>query len=221
MARAQGWRADLMAAGLGAVAALALPPMFLLPALWVAVPGLLWLINASPDWRGALRRGFWFGFGHHLVGLYWITSAILIEAADYWWLVPFAVPGLSLILAPFIAVPCALARRMAAGWRRLLMLGSAWVLADLARQFIGTGFPWNPWGSVWAMPGWLGDIFIQPAAWIGTPGLTMVTVLLAGCSDIGAARHGRGGDGVGGVGRDWGWRGWTPSIRPRTRCVLC
>ena len=182
--RLSGWRADLAALVLGAVAALALPPVHAIPVLLLAVPGLLALIDASPSVAVAARRGFAFGFGHHLVGLYWITEAILLESARYWWLVPFAVPFLSAILAPFIAVACAAARCATPGFQRLCMLAGAWTLADLARQYIGTGFPWNPWGSVWAMPGVLGDVMLQPLAWIGTPGLTLLTVLLTGLPAI-------------------------------------
>lgn len=178
--RLRGWRADLAAAALGALAALALPPFHAILVLLVAVPGLLALLDAAPGPTGAARRGLAFGFGHHLVGLYWITEAILLEAARYWWLVPLAVPALALILAPFIAVPCALARLAPPGLQRLCALAGAWTLADLARQYVGTGFPWNPWGSAWAVPGWFGDVMLQPLAWVGTPGLTLATVLLAG-----------------------------------------
>ena len=66
------------------------------------------------------------------------------------------------------------------------MLAGAWVLADLARQFVGTGFPWNPWGSVWAVPGAFGDVALQPAAWIGVHGLTLATLLLAATPALGA-----------------------------------
>ena len=45
--------------------------------------------------REAALFGLVFGFGLNLVGLYWITEPILLEAAQFWWLVPFAVPGLS------------------------------------------------------------------------------------------------------------------------------
>ena len=148
-------------------------------------PGLLALIGASAGWRQAAWRGFWFGFGHHLVGLYWITEAILYEAARYWWLVPLAVPALSAVLALFIALPCAVAWRARPGWRRVAVLAGAWVLADLARQFVGTGFPWNLWGSVWAVPGLVGDIALQPAAWVGVHGLTLATLLLAATPSLG------------------------------------
>ena len=183
--RLSGWRADLLASLLGALAALALPPFHAIPVLLVAVPGLLALIDGSRGTLAAARRGFAFGFGHHLVGLYWITEAILIEAARYWWLVPLAVPFLAAVLAPFIAVACGAARRAAPGWQRLCVLAGAWTLADLARQFIGTGFPWNPWASVWAVPGAFGDVMLQPMAWIGTPGVTLLTILLAGLPALG------------------------------------
>jgi apolipoprotein N-acyltransferase len=185
LASLTGWRAHAAAAVLGLISALALPPLCLLPVLLLVVPGLLALIGAAPTWRGALLRGFWFGFAHHLIGLYWVTDAILVEAARYWWLVPLAVPALSAVLAPFIAVACAVARLARPGLRRVLALAGAWVLLDLARQFIATGFPWNPWGADWAVPGRFGDVFIQAAAWVGVPGLTLLTLLLAATPALG------------------------------------
>jgi apolipoprotein N-acyltransferase len=181
----RGWRADLTALGLGALAAAALPPVYAIPVLWVATPGLLALIDGAAGPATAARRGWWFGFGHNLLGLYWITEAILFEAARFWWLVPLAVPALAAVMAVFIAAPAALARLAGRGWPRVLTLAGGWVLADLARQFIATGFPWNPWGSVWEIPGRAGDVMIQPAAWLGAPGLTFLTVLLSGLPRLG------------------------------------
>ena len=180
-----GWRADLAAAGLGALSAAALPPVYAIPVLLISVPGLLALIGGARGWAGALRRGFFFGLCHHILGLYWITEAILIESARYWWLVPLAVPALSALLALFIAAACAGCRMAPAGWHRVMLFGGLWTLADLARQFIGTGFPWNPWGSIWTIPGPVGDVLIQPAAWLGTPGMTLATVLLAATPALG------------------------------------
>jgi apolipoprotein N-acyltransferase len=163
----------------GVVSALALPPVHLVPVLWLAVPALLRAVGGQARWRGALAAGFAFGFGHHVAGLYWVTEAILFEAARYWWLVPLAVPALAAGMALFIAVPVVVAWRFPAGWPRVLGLVGAWGVAELARQFVLTGFPWNPWGSVWAVPGWAGDVMLQPAAWIGVHGLTLVTLALA------------------------------------------
>ncbi len=183
----KGWRADLAAFAAGLLSALSLPPVYVLPALLVAIPVLLRLIQGASRPLVAARRGWWFGFGLHLIGLYWITEAILIEAARFWWLVPLAVPALSAVLAVFIAVPAAIVWRARPGWRAACALAGTWVLADLARQFVATGFPWNPLGSVWAFPGRLGDIMIQPASLIGTHGLTLVTILLASLPLLGWA----------------------------------
>lgn len=175
----------MRAFGLGLLSALALPPLHVVPVLWLAVPGLLWLLGAQPGVRGAAKVGFLFGFGHHLLGLYWITEAILLESARYWWLVPLAVPALAAVMALFIAAPCALARACPPGWPRLAGLVGAWGLAELARQFAATGFPWNPWGSVWAVPGVIGDVMLQPAAWVGVHGLTLATLALAATPMLG------------------------------------
>ena len=216
----RGCRADLISVLAGASAALALPPLHILPVLLVAFPVLLAQINAASSFTEAARRGWWFGFGYHVVGLYWITEAILIEAARYWWLVPIAVPGLAAVLAVFIAIPAGVAwfvacrssagfaaggssagfvaGRSSAGFvagrssaghvagertrssaAQVFALAGGWVLGDLARQFVATGFPWNPLGSVWALPGWFGDVMLQPAALVSVHGLTLVTVALA------------------------------------------
>jgi apolipoprotein N-acyltransferase len=179
LAALRGFRADLAALGLGLLAALALPPLYVLPVLLVSFPGLLTLLDAAPRPAVAARRGWWFGFGLNLIGLYWITEAILIEAARFWWFVPIAVPALSATLALFIAAAAWVARFARPGWPRAFALAGAWVLGDLARQFVATGFPWNLLGSVWEFPDRLGGMFIQPAAWVSIHGLTLVTVLLA------------------------------------------
>ncbi|MBV8590722.1 MAG: apolipoprotein N-acyltransferase [Acetobacteraceae bacterium] len=172
-------RPDAAAFALGLFSAASLPPFHLVFVLLFAVPGLIALIDRARGPAATFRLGWWFGFGHHLVGLYWITEAILIEAARFWWFVPIAVPALSAVLAAFIGAATSVARLAPVGWRRVLALAGGWVLADLVRQFAFTGFPWNPWGSVWEFPGTAGDIFIQLAAILGVHGLTWLTVLLA------------------------------------------
>lgn len=185
VAALRGFRADLAACGAGGVAALALPPVHALPLLLLCLPVLLTLLNAASRPLEAARRGWWFGFGFNIIGLYWITEAILFEAARFWWLVPLAVPALAAVLAAFVAVAAWAARWARPGWHRVLALAGAWVLADLARQFVASGFPWNPLGSVWELPGVAGDVLIQPAALVGVHGLTLVTLLLAAIPVLG------------------------------------
>ncbi len=165
----------------GALAACAVPPFTFVPVLLIAVPGLLRTIARARGWLGAAGAGLAFGLAYNLVGLYWVTKAVLVMAAQFWWAVPITVPLLSAVLGLFIAIPCALAWTMPAGWPRVAVLAGTWVLGDLARQFVLSGFPWNLLGSVWEMPGIAGLVFMQPAAWIGTHGLTLMTLLLAAC----------------------------------------
>ena len=65
-------------------------------------------------------------------------------------------PALAAVLALFTAAATAVARRAPPGWPMALTLAGAWVLTDLARQFVATGFPWNPLGSVWELSGHVG-----------------------------------------------------------------
>jgi apolipoprotein N-acyltransferase len=184
-----GWRAYVSAALLGVIAAGALPPLTLVPLLFLAIPGLLALIGRAGSWRGAAGLGLVFGLFHHMAGLYWVTNAILVMAAEFWWAVPIAVPLLALVLAVFIAIACGLARLAPPGWPRVLVLAGCWVLGDLARQFVLSGFPWNLLASCWEMPGRLGAVFMQPAAWVGAHGLTLMTVLVS--AGFGLGRSGR------------------------------
>ncbi len=183
--RLQGKRAYLAAALLGVIAAGALPPFTLPPLLLIAIPGLLALIGGAPNARAAGLRGLMFGFALSIAGLYWVTFAVMVMAREFWWAVPIVVPLLSFVLGLFVAVPCLVARLVPAGWRRLGVLAGLWVLGDIAREFVMSGFPWNQLGSVWEMPGWLGLAMIQPAAWVGIGGLTLATVLVAGCVTLG------------------------------------
>ena len=176
----------MAAACAGAVSAAALPPVHavvvLVPTIWV----LLGLIDAAATAAEAGRRGWWFGFGLHGAGTYWLTEAIIVDAERYWWLVPLAVPALATVLGMFSALAAFAAKAAPGGGRRLLAWAAAWTLLDIARQFVLTGFPWNPLGSVWTLPNGLGDAMIQPAAWVGAHGLTLATLLTAGGVAIGA-----------------------------------
>jgi apolipoprotein N-acyltransferase len=175
MTRSAGARAFFW----GVVSALALPPVHALPVLLVSVPGLLRLIGAASAWRQAAWIGWLFGFGVSLAGLYWITEPMLTEVADFWWLVPFADPLLSFAVAFYFIAPALAAFWARPGLGRVLAFAGAWVLSNLAQQFLFTGFPWNMWGTDWAMPGVLGDVFIQAASLVGVHGLTLFTLLLA------------------------------------------
>ncbi len=175
LAARRGWRALATAVGLGVLSALALPPVHAVPILLVTVPGLLVMLRAAPTGWRAFWVGFAWGWGFFAAGLYWVTYAILTEAARFWWLVPTAVPAMALPLALFVAGPATLAWRARGGWPRVLVFAGAWVGFEMLRGWVFTGFPWNLLGTVWAF----GALPIQAAAWIGVHGLSLATVILA------------------------------------------
>ncbi len=164
----------------GLASALALPPVHLLPVLFFSIPAFLRLIDGAESKKQLALIGWTFGFGLNLGGLYWITEPILTEVSTFWWLVPLAAPLLAFAVAFYSIIPAFAARLARPGLGRLLVFAGAWVFSDLLRQFAFSGFPWNLWGSDWAIPGEAGDIFIQLAALIGVHGLTLLTVFLAG-----------------------------------------
>ncbi len=175
-----GWRRWLCAAGLGAAVATAFPPLYILPFAFVGFTGLVWLIDGagagrSPS-RAAFAAGWWFGFGHFVAGLYWITNALMVDAAKFGWLAPFAVAGLSAYFALYPAL-AALATRLsgATGVRRIVVLAVAWTACEWLRGMVLTGFPWNLMGTVWAWS----DAMIQLTACTGTFGLGLMAVFAA------------------------------------------
>lgn len=160
---------------LGVLATAALPPLHLIPALWLALPGLVWLTDGTRGPRGAFAVGWLFGLGHFSAGLYWIAHALLTEPEKFAWMIPFAVLGLGAVLAVFVGLAAAAARLAAAGPARVLALAGAWGLGEWLRSWVFTGFPWNLVATAWApLPPML-----QPAAFVGTLGLGVLTVAVA------------------------------------------
>ena len=150
----------------------------------LAVPGLLALLGAARSWRSAAARGFAWGFGHNLGGLYWVTEALLTDPARWWWLVPLAAPALAAVMALYAVAPAVVAHRLPPGWHRVVGFAAAWTLAEMLRGVLFTGFPWNPLGSAWAFAA----LPIQGAAMLGVHGLSLLTLLLAGLPSAASRR---------------------------------
>lgn len=170
------WHASGLALACGLLTALALPPVFCLPVLLVAFPVLIWLLEGTQRRRHAFAIGWSFGFGHFSAGFYWIAHALLLDPLRFGWMIPFAVGGLSALMAGYTGAATALVQALRLrGLSRILGLASLWTVMEILRGWLFTGFPWNPLGSVWtdALP------VLQASAWIGISGLSLLTVALA------------------------------------------
>ena len=141
----------------GALAALAMPPLYWLPLAVVGIVAFVWLWQTAPGPRSALLRGWAWGTGHFAVGSYWIVEAFFVPPADYAWLGVPIVAGLALLLGFYPGLAAGVTRRLVELWpalggryRRLILLAIAWTVTEWLRGHLFTGYAWNPLGHVWA-----------------------------------------------------------------------
>jgi apolipoprotein N-acyltransferase len=184
LAALSGWRRYGVAFLLGVCTTATLPPVDLTPLLLVAFPGLLWLDEGSSGPWASFRAGYAFGLGSFVSGLYWIATALLVDVARFWWLLPFAVMGLPAAFALYIGLAL-LATKLVAerlrlpGTARVFAFAILWTVAEWVRGHAFTGLPWNLIGYAWS-GGFPGAIaMLQSVAWIGIYGLSFLTVLAA------------------------------------------
>jgi apolipoprotein N-acyltransferase len=192
-----GWRRGATALILGALASLAMPPLYAVPVLLIAVPGLVLLIDHSRRPLSALVVGYLFGFGHFVVGVYWVAESMLAVPSFFGWTLPLvivvSVGGLAALLAPFPAVAAWLARTLwPAGPARVLVLAIAWAVGEWLRGWVLSGFPWNLIAYSWAFS----DPMNQFATLAGSWGLSFVTMAVVGLPALLIDWRGRTGDGA-------------------------
>lgn len=194
LAALSGWKRLAVALLAGALTILAFPPLSIIPALWIAFPILLWMLDGCRTWKTAFFTGWAFGAGYFITGLYWMANAFYVDADAFGIFAVPAVGSLSIAMGLFIAIVCALTHaikpapvddmsydRAAAAARRVLLFASVWTLIEWIRGWIFTGLPWNPISLVWAethSP--VGLAVMQVTSVIGTYGLSFLTVLLFG-----------------------------------------
>src|SRR5215469_3649543 len=184
LAGLSGWRRYGIAFLLGVSAAAALPPVDLSPLLVLAFPGVLWLDEGSSCPGASFGIGYAFGFGFFAAGLYWISGALFVDIATFWWLIPIAALGLPAALSLYIGVVFLITNIASKHLRlsktaRVFGFAITWTSAEWIRGHAFTGLPWNLIGSTWS-GGFPGAIAVlQCVAWIGIYGLSFVTILAA------------------------------------------
>lgn len=139
------WAVELVVPPLlGAAATLGFAPFGWYPLTVLAFAGLLALWwRAGP--RLAARRGWLFGLGHFGSGVYWVFVSTYYHGGA-----PLPVAILLVCLLPaYMALYPALVGAAAGACRHLprvlwalLLVPCAWVLGELVRARLGTGFPW-------------------------------------------------------------------------------
>jgi apolipoprotein N-acyltransferase len=174
-------------AALGAAQTLAFIHTVLWPAQMLAVALLAWRVGlASPGraaWLGLAFGTAWLG-----VGTWWMFVSMHRYGGLPAWLAALAVLALSIFLSLYLAAAMAAVAR----WRgRRPLAGAAlfaavWLLAELARGIIFTGFPWVASGYAQ-----IDSPFGGYAPWLGVYGLGAVAAGVAaafGFSKLGTVR---------------------------------
>ncbi len=174
-------RPGLYSLAAGVLAATGFQPLNLWPLALLAIGGFALLVARAPDWRRAAWLGWLFGMSHFTLGNNWIATAFTYQSnmpAALGWA---AVPLLSIYLALYPAIAAGAARALTRGridWTIAPAFGAAWILGEVLRGWVLTGFPWNPFGIIF-----LGS-FSSPglaaiAPWTGTYALSGIAATIA------------------------------------------
>ena len=164
-----------MLAALGALQTLAFvhTGAWWLPLLAVAV--LAWRLHTSAGPRQAAWLGWCFGTGWLTAGTWWLFISLYRYGHLPAWLAAAAVGALAGLLSLYLAAAAAAYRH----WRRgntfdAALFAAVWLLAEVARALIFTGFPWVASGYA-QVDGPLAAL----APWVGVYGIGTVLAALA------------------------------------------
>ena len=158
----------------GMVSGLVFAPVFFVLGLF-GIAIICHYIQTSSSFRESCFLGFIFGFGHFLTSIYWISIGVSIYIDEFWWVIPFALFGLPIILACFISSACSISWLFRNNSYYQLIFCINWVFFEWLRSWIFTGLPWNLLGYALSFS----EILIQPASIMGILGLSFIVVYIS------------------------------------------
>ena len=130
-----------LALAAGLLYPLAFAPHHWWPLVLVSI-ALAWRCLRDAGWREALLRGWLFGLGLFGHGVFWVHVSMHEYGYTPLWLAIPMTLAFAAFLALFPALLFALTARLAAPAPGALFFAGAWVLLDLVRARLMTGFPW-------------------------------------------------------------------------------
>ena len=161
------------AAALGAVFTLGFVHTEAWALQWACIGLLAWLVRTATPRRAALL-GWAFGFAWLGAGTWWLYVSLHRYGDLAAPIAVLAVAALAAALALYLGAALALFARLRSG--RLvpdaLLFGACWLLAELARAFLFTGFPWVATGY-----GQVDAPLAGLAPWIGVYGIGAVVAM--------------------------------------------
>ncbi len=178
-----GWRRFLIMVVAGALAATSMAPLFILPALFIAMPLWVWALDGAERRPGfgrlfgpAFHVGFAFGWGYFTVAFHWLGAAFFLESWEYLLAMPFCILALAALIAFFWGLASAFAHLLwSDGAFRIVTLATFVAAAEYARGTFFSGFPFDLLGYALTA----NDDMMQLASVVGIYGLTAIAALLA------------------------------------------
>ena len=165
----------LFAVLLGAVQSQAYAHVELWPLQLIAVGGLAVLALGTTPWRAGLL-GLSFGTAWLCAGIWWLYNSLHVYGGLPAWMAVAPNVLLSVFLSVYLALAMAAYAwlRTPQRWRNALNFGALWLLAELARGIVFTGFPWISSGYAHVQSPLAGL-----APWVGVYGMGAVAAVLA------------------------------------------
>lgn len=129
---------------LGVILTTAFAPYNCILSLIISFSGYYFLTTQYINRKDALISGYLFGFGYYLSSLYWFSSALLVQAEKFAWLIPFALTLIPSILALyFVATSWLVFKFKDLKFHRYLAFCCIITIGEYLRSFFIIPFPWN------------------------------------------------------------------------------
>ena len=164
----------------GILAAFAFAPFDLFFPLVISISWFYYLFNKSLDFskKKIFLLGLFYGVGYFLAGVYWVSISLLVDISQFWWLLPFSITLFPLVLGLFFAFLSLVSHFIfkkfkLEEYQKVLLFSGFWLIFELIRGYIFTGFPWNLAGYSMMF----NDYAMQSASIFGVYGLSFFAVL--------------------------------------------
>jgi len=157
----------------GLIASLTFAPVFFTAGIF-SFSVLFRYVSSAKNWQEAFKYGYIYGFGFFLGGLYWISFALQVFIDEFWWAIPFALLGLPLFIAIFVAIAaaCAWCFRQKLYYHFIFCL--IWLVMEWFISWLFTGLPWSMVGYSLSAS----DILLQSASMFSIFGLSFIVIYI-------------------------------------------